>query len=351
MKKSCCFMKIVSALFALGLGLLLSACSGGTNYVGNTSPMGKSYMIKISDTIVNGSVTASKNESVVGETINIIVAPSDGYVLDSLSVKDSDGNDVSVTELNFTMPKSDVTVSASFKVVIIPILNLSLPKIELSYITEPSSLTTKTKCNEFLDTGFTCNIYRLDELGSGTKVAFSSDDSDVVFYYTLDGSTPTENSLRYETPFEIKRKTTVNVISKKGTLKSEVATLNIDKPYGKSISGKLNQIAVGDGVAGIFVICEALDDLSGPDFSKQHFILRIDDGNAENGDGLASNVIFATFDSWDSNNFASCLGTFNIFGNDLFSSTGTWTGTLWTKNIYELEALPNPRRLEVYYGN
>ena len=116
----------LAALSALCL-LSLAACSGGTNYVGgsgSSSSSGESegsssettYTITISDSITNGTVTASKTKAEAGEEITLTVTPSDGYAPDTLTVKDAGGADVTVTANKFTMPAKNVTVSAVFKV-------------------------------------------------------------------------------------------------------------------------------------------------------------------------------------------------------------------------------------------
>ncbi len=79
------------------------------------TPTAESYSITI-ESITNGTVTASKTSAVSGEEITLTVNPADGYALDSLTVKDADGSDVTVTANKFTMPAKNVTVSATFKV-------------------------------------------------------------------------------------------------------------------------------------------------------------------------------------------------------------------------------------------
>lgn len=62
----------------------------------------------------NGSVTANKQSAKANETVTLTVTPTEGYKLDSLSVT-ADGQPVKVTNNTFTMPASNVTVSASFR--------------------------------------------------------------------------------------------------------------------------------------------------------------------------------------------------------------------------------------------
>ena len=63
----------------------------------------------------NGTVTANKSSGQSGETITLTVKPNTGYKLKSLTVKDSAGKTVTVTSNKFTLPASDVTVTAVFE--------------------------------------------------------------------------------------------------------------------------------------------------------------------------------------------------------------------------------------------
>ena len=62
----------------------------------------------------NGTVTASAEKAVEGTEITLTVAPESGYTLDELTVVDAENNPVTVEENKFSMPASNVTVSASF---------------------------------------------------------------------------------------------------------------------------------------------------------------------------------------------------------------------------------------------
>ena len=73
------------------------------------------YSVTITD-CVNGSVTANKTSAIAGATITLTATADDGYELDSYSVTDSSANAITVTNGTFNMPKSNVTVSAAFKV-------------------------------------------------------------------------------------------------------------------------------------------------------------------------------------------------------------------------------------------
>lgn len=63
----------------------------------------------------NGTVTASATEATAGTEITLTVTPATGYVLEAISVVDASSNTVAVSNNKFTMPESNVTVSATFK--------------------------------------------------------------------------------------------------------------------------------------------------------------------------------------------------------------------------------------------
>ncbi|MBR6913120.1 MAG: hypothetical protein IKN34_04850, partial [Treponema sp.] len=79
------------------------------------------YTITIADSIEHGSVSAEPTTAAAGTTVTLTVTLADGYELESITVKDANSADVAVTQdasnkskYTFTMPESDVTVSATF---------------------------------------------------------------------------------------------------------------------------------------------------------------------------------------------------------------------------------------------
>ena len=88
---------------------------------------GTKYNVTISAT-TNGTVTASPTSAEAGATIALTVTPDAGYVLDALTVTDASSNTVTVTDNTFTMPASDVTVTATFKLNEKPAATLTLSK-------------------------------------------------------------------------------------------------------------------------------------------------------------------------------------------------------------------------------
>ena len=67
----------------------------------------------------NGSVTVSPKNASKGATVTLTVTPDEGYVLDTITVTDKNGNAIEVTKVSdgkytFKMPGAPVTVKASF---------------------------------------------------------------------------------------------------------------------------------------------------------------------------------------------------------------------------------------------
>ncbi|MDU7165087.1 SpaA isopeptide-forming pilin-related protein [Finegoldia magna] len=75
-----------------------------------------SYEVQVAQNITGGTITANPTSAKAGDTVSLSATPSDGYLLDKFEVKDANNNPVAVNENNqFTMPKSNVTVTAIFK--------------------------------------------------------------------------------------------------------------------------------------------------------------------------------------------------------------------------------------------
>ena len=88
---------------------------------------GAKYNVTVNST-TNGTVTADPTSAEAGTIITLTVTPAGGYVLDALTVTDASSNPVTVTDNKFTMPASDVTVTATFKANEKPAATLTLSK-------------------------------------------------------------------------------------------------------------------------------------------------------------------------------------------------------------------------------
>lgn len=76
---------------------------------------GAQYKIAVDSNITNGTVTTSATSLAAGKTFTVTATPNDGYDLDTVTVKDASGNAIKPNnDGSYTMPASDVTVSATF---------------------------------------------------------------------------------------------------------------------------------------------------------------------------------------------------------------------------------------------
>lgn len=81
----------------------------------------RDHIITIDSNITNGAVTADKVIAAQGDTVTLTVTPDAGYQLDTLTVKDAQNNTVQVSNDQFSMPDSNVTVTATFTAVQQPV--------------------------------------------------------------------------------------------------------------------------------------------------------------------------------------------------------------------------------------
>ena len=86
---------------------------------GGGSSSSPSYPVSVPDKTDHGSVTVSPKNASAGSTVTITVKPDSGYVLETISVTDKNGNDLKLTDkgngkYTFTMPGSKVEVKATF---------------------------------------------------------------------------------------------------------------------------------------------------------------------------------------------------------------------------------------------
>ena len=88
-------------------------------YNGGSSGGSSSYPITVPGKTENGSVTVSPKNASAGITVTITVKPDSGYVLETISVTDKNGNGLKLTDkgngkYTFTMPTSKVEIKVTF---------------------------------------------------------------------------------------------------------------------------------------------------------------------------------------------------------------------------------------------
>lgn len=98
-------------------GKIYSANDGTWSTYGSTVPTTK-YNVTVDPKITNGTVTTSATSPLAaGEKFTVTATPGKDYVLDTVTVKDESGNPITAdADGSYTMPASNVTVYATFKV-------------------------------------------------------------------------------------------------------------------------------------------------------------------------------------------------------------------------------------------
>ena len=105
--------KLSKALTFMGALLALTFCAVSCKTDDDDDPT--MYTVTVSSSIEHGKVSVDKTSAEAGATVKLTATADSGYELDSYSVKDASANELTVTNGTFTMPKSNVTVSATFK--------------------------------------------------------------------------------------------------------------------------------------------------------------------------------------------------------------------------------------------
>ena len=99
-----------------------TSTGGSSSSRGGGSSSGVGYSISVPGKLTGGKVSVSPSSARKGSTVTVTVTLEEGYMLDKLTVRDSKGTELSLTEkgsgkYTFTMPGAKVTVDAA----IIPI--------------------------------------------------------------------------------------------------------------------------------------------------------------------------------------------------------------------------------------
>ncbi len=90
------------------------------------------YSVAVADGIKNGTVEVDKSSAFAKETVKVAAKAADGYELDTVTVKDAEGKSIETKNGSFTMPFSNVTVSATFSKKAGPTPDPKLEPIELT---------------------------------------------------------------------------------------------------------------------------------------------------------------------------------------------------------------------------
>ena len=107
----------------------------------------------------NGTVTASPTSAAAGVEITLTATENDGYELLAYSVTDARGEEITVTDGKFTMPESDVAVSATFRSTATAGITVTLESVES---TDANVTISETEGTFTATAGFTNYLWKMD---------------------------------------------------------------------------------------------------------------------------------------------------------------------------------------------
>ena len=236
------------AALALSASLCFTACQTG---IPSSEPT--YYTVTVSSSIEHGKVTADKSSAEAGATVKLTATADSGYELESYNVKDASANTITVTDGNFTMPKSNVTVSATFKETAATPQKTSMYTVSISSSIEHGKVTADkssaeagatVKLTATADSGYELESYSVKDASANaitvTEGTFTMPKSNVTVSATFKATavTPqkTAGSISYATT-SVEKKTAdeafTNPLTKAGdgtvsytSSKTDVATVN-----------------------------------------------------------------------------------------------------------------------------
>lgn len=88
--------------------------SEGGNEGGNEGGETITYTITVNQPAEGGTISASAETAAKDAEITLTATPAENFTFTAWVVKDASNNDITVSEDKFTMPESNVTVTATF---------------------------------------------------------------------------------------------------------------------------------------------------------------------------------------------------------------------------------------------
>ena len=103
---------------------ITATCTVRTTHRSSGGGSSTTYSISLPGKVEGGTVTASKRSAEAGETFRFTVTPDEGWELDTLTVTDSRGREIDLTDkgdgvYSFTMPARRVEIEVSFREIVV----------------------------------------------------------------------------------------------------------------------------------------------------------------------------------------------------------------------------------------
>ena len=146
------------------------------------------YSITVDDDVTGGTISADKASAAEGATITLTATPSTGYTFTSWTVKDAGDNAITVTDNQFTMPASNVTVTATFTAIAVTGVTLNKTSASIS-VGETETLTATVAPSNALNKAvtWTSSNTSVATVSNGTVTAVAAG-SATITVTTTDGS-------------------------------------------------------------------------------------------------------------------------------------------------------------------
>lgn len=270
------------------------------------------YSITVDDDIVGGTISADKNTAAEDATITLTATPSTGYSFSAWTVLDAGDNAVTVSNNQFTMPASDVTVTATFTPIAVTGVSLNKTSASIS-VGETETLTATVAPANALNPAVTWTSSNTDvaTVVNGVVTAKAAGSATITVTTTDGGYTATcavtvVNAVTFDATSD-KGSTTGNNSADEMT-KSGVTISSTDAAF------KQTEYRLYSGSTTTFSV-------SG---------------------GKITRIEFTVNGSYSLSNLSTATGTYN-------SSTGVWTGTA-TSVAFSASAQVRLDQIVVYYA-
>ena len=260
--------KLLKVLTFMGALLALTFCAVACKTDDDDEPT--MYTVTVSSSIEHGKVSVDKSSAEAGAKVKLTATADSGYELDSYSVKDEKSNTITVTEGTFTMPKSNVTVSATFKETAVTPQktagNLKTGGAINSILTQLCPGSACTKFARSVTNNASATLY-LDTEEKYIPVWSAGTE---VYYYVPDGCTPVMNEDSSKMFYGCSKLTSLDVTGFDTSKVTNMSDMFIECSKLTSLDVTGFDTSKVENMSGMFSYCSGLTslDLTGFDTSK-----------------------------------------------------------------------------------
>ena len=270
------------------------------------------YSITVDDDIVGGTISADKNTAAENATITLTATPSTGYSFSAWTVLDEGDDAVTVSNNQFTMPASDVTVTATFTPIEVTGVSLNKTSTSIS-VGDTETLTATVAPANALNKAvtWTSSNTSVATVSNGVVTAVAAG-SATITVTTTDGSFTATCAV-----------TVVNAVTFTGGTDKGTSTSS-----GNSDQVEKSSITVSSTNAALA--------------QTEYRLYSGSTTTISTSSGKITRIEFTVNGSYDLSKLSTATGTYN-------SSTGVWTGTA-TSVAFSASAQVRLDKIVVYYA-